>query len=901
MSIREKVFAAFMKEYTGHVSAMRDIRTLLEEESREGREIPVNALENGKIRAHTLKGASRAAGLPPVQVMAYTLELIFNRIKKQELTVDHSTLQLISMLLDAVEVYVAAADEMPGTVPDAPKDVFDAANRLLGTDVEAEALPRSAAKSKNKRQTPAGSGKRTIDREDVRRKILAVFLEEYKSHLESIRTALAAVDSGDTPPAPLLDEMFREAHTLKGAARAADIPAVQDLAHRLETLFTGLQNRSITHDGLFRRLVHRVLDSVEDYVTALQGTTAPVPPTDVLDAVEAFMKDLAPTDTGTVPWEPASIEPVPAAAIIKTTDSLRVSAGSLERLQKTADEIVTENRRHQFLDRHISTLRQLLSEVGLQWNHLFKSHHSELRQLEAHPEYSKIVSYLNYVNHHLQVIGREVRTLEKNQGALAQVSKMLGRSLQDDIRHARMIPAESEFQVFRKMVRDLARDQGKEVELRVEGFDVQADRLVFQRLKDPLMHILRNAVNHGIEPPEERTRKEKNTTGTVHLQIAVKDGRLSIIVTDDGQGIDYARIAQTAVKKKIVTKEEAENADKAELIQLLTQPGFSTAPMITEMAGRGMGLSVVKEAVNRLQGTFYIGSSPTGGSVIKISVPLTVSTTRILLVEVNRQLFGIPSSRIDRLLHVDVGDVDTLEGKPVIYPGPRPVHFLSLGYLLDIGETTLFSRRNRIPAIVLKAAPHSLAVAVHRFIGEEQVIVKDLPMPLTQSQFFTGAFIRADGSVALILNPTALATAFKGEKQAITLKTEEAQSEPESHKARILIVDDSITTRTLEKTILDAHGYDVYMAVDGYEAFQFLQVNDVDLVITDVAMPRMNGFALVEEMKKDNRLQKLPVIIVSSMDRKEDRERGLSLGADAYILKQKFEQQNLLETIQQII
>ncbi len=909
--IQAKVFAAFKKEYKNHLES---IRSFLSENTTTAPP-PAAKFDKIKISAHTLKGAARAASLPHVQVLALGLEMLFSRIRENTLTLEPGTRQTIQDVLDSVEEQVTAFSE--GNTPEKPAQLFQRLNRILDINIEEPGTPKKEKPRAPKPVQPPPPGptprprhsKLTLDREKIRQRVFAVFQQEYPSHLERIRRSLHALDeSGASGPSPApLEEAFREAHSLKGAARAADVPAVQAIAHRLESMFSRIKNKKLPYGPEVKRLINRLLDAVEDHITEPGETAAS---NLVLNDVDALLGDTSTpggpddlTANGDIP-EDDSLIPEYETGLPHhqpgKIESIRIDAQNLERLQKTAGEILTENQRHHIISDDIADLQALLDDLTRQWDHVYKTSRQQLRSLEANREYARISDYIHFVNHHVQLLAKNSRALQKNQKAFSQTGRFLGAKLQQNIKYARMIAAESVFHHFRKMVRDLARDEGKDIEFQVTGLDIQADRLVFQSLKSPIMHLLRNAVSHGLETPQERKDAGKPETAHIRFHLEVRGNRLLATVTDDGKGLDYHRITQTALKKNLITPKKAEKISNRELAQLLFHPGFSTARMITDLSGRGVGLSVVKDTVTRLQGEYVIRPGRDGGTSITLSVPLTVTTSRLLLVESESHIFGIPASGIEGLKRIRVDDIEHLEGKPVIRLNGNPIPLYSLSFLLDTGDPTLFTTRDQVPLVILKSGEHHLAAAVNRFLDEQNVVVKELPGTLRRFPHFSGGFIRPDGSVALILNPNALVDSLKTlGQQAITVKTQETPKEVK--KSRILIVDDSITTRTLEKTILDAHGYDVSMAVDGVEALNFLGINEVDLVITDIQMPRMDGFTLVGELKKDQRLKELPVIIVSSFDRKEDKERGMALGADAYILKQKFEQQNLLETIRQII
>ncbi len=472
----------------------------------------------------------------------------------------------------------------------------------------------------------------------------------------------------------------------------------------------------------------------------------------------------------------------------------------------------------------------------------------------------------------------------------------------------RMTPADTVFGGFRKMVRDLARDEGKEVEFHTEGMDVQADRLVLQALKDPVMHLLRNAISHGIGNPRERAASGKPAAGAISLRLEARGSRLRVSVEDDGKGIDTRRVAEVAVSRGLLTRAAAAAQSPREVMNLILQPGFSTSRDVTRLAGRGIGLAVVQELVTRIQGEVAIEPRAPAGTTVRISVPLTISTQHVLLVGCGAHTFGIPAASIAALARARMEDIEHLDGREVMRDASGPVPLARLSGLLDLPgpgapagavEDGQEESARALPVAVLRSGGERAGLIVDRLVDDRDALVKDLGLPGESSGIALGAIPLEDGAVAVVLNPAALMERFRDPGRRPALKP--AAAEPAPEPPSILVVDDSITTRSLEKSILEAHGYRVRVAVDGVEALEELRAAPADLVIADVMMPRMTGLELLQEMKKDQALAAIPVVIVSSLERREDQERGLSLGANAYIVKRKFDQRELLNTVKQIL
>jgi two-component system chemotaxis sensor kinase CheA len=723
-------------------------------------------------------------------------------------------------------------------------------------------------------------------REDLRAKLLVTFQAEHTEHLEAIRAFLAKAREGTAVPGEL-DEAFRHAHSLKGAARAVDLSAVRSLAHGLETLLSRVREKKLALDKPALKAAAAALDASEDMVASLFQNRPAADQGAALAAIEGFLGVAGSAAPASVPVAGADERPGPAP----TPESLRVSAESLDRLLKSSDQLLAESLRQDRVKGELSDLSRQLSELEKEWGLTRRAAASSLQDLARDPENARIVRYLDYAEHAVQALSRQTRAALLLQQRGAGALRNHAQELQEDVRQARMVSAESVFSDFRKMTRDLAREEGKEVELKLTGLGVSVDREVLQALKDPVMHMLRNALSHGIEKPEQRKAAGKSPEGAISLTLEASGSRLILTLDDDGRGLDLPRIRELAQKRGLLPP----GAPDENLRRVIFAAGFSTSRAITELSGRGMGLSVVSEAVRRLQGELSVPAKPGPGMRIVLSVPLTVSTHRLLLVTCGGQTFGLPALAVERMLRVRVCDVASVEGKPAIIIDGQAVALKSLAHILGLEKAA----GTPIPVVVLRSGPQRAAVSVDALFSEREAVIKPLTGPAGRIALVSGAILMEDGALALVLQVDKLLEAFQ-RQAAASFEKEGVQAEAKKVPS-ILVVDDSITTRTLEKSILEAHGYSVSVAIDGVEAMNRLRAAAFDLVIADIQMPRMDGFELLREMKKDARFSKIPVIMVTSLESRQDQEQGLSLGADAYIVKREFDQQEILNTIRQLL
>jgi two-component system chemotaxis sensor kinase CheA len=703
--------------------------------------------------------------------------------------------------------------------------------------------------------------------QDIRQRLLATFQVEHRDHVEHIRSLLALMAGTGAPPAEThLEEVFRRAHTLKGAARVVELRAVEQLAHRLETLFARVRQGEIPLSKEIIDLVQRALDAAEDSVAAMGEGRSPAPFTPVLQAIDRTL--------GVDP-EPAPV-PEPAAPVpaFQPLETVRVNAQNFDGLLRSAVELLAESQRQAQVTADLKRIAH--QAAGLQTG----------AGLD-HP-----------LQHNLRLLSKQINAVSRLQQQSAWTMTSLGKQLQRDVWQARMLPAETLFEGYRKMMRDLAREEGKQIDFEAASTGEHADRRVLDGLKDPLMHVLRNAVSHGIESPRDRTEKGKPAAGTVTLTISGDAQRLKIIVEDDGRGMDIAKILETAVRRKLLSAAEAARCSPQDAARLLFKPGFSTAPAITNLSGRGMGLSVVQEAVQQLQGEVDVQPRPGGGLSFRLSVPVSIATHRLLIVLTSGQPFALPVFWIERVQRIPLAAIQRLEGAPAILLEESAVPLFTLAHLLDLPALADKADRDskNIQVVILRSGGQRTAVAVDALMRHTEAVIQDLGAGHLAGGKVSGGITLDDGSVALVLNPAVLV-----EHSAAAKPMELAAETAEKLAPSILVVDDSITTRTLEKSILEAHGYRVRIAVDGQEALTLLRAEKADLVISDVQMPRLDGFGLLEAIKKDKNLLDIPVILVTSLERREDQERGLGLGADAYIVKRKFDQADLLSAIRQIL
>ncbi|GAW66132.1 chemotaxis protein CheA [Geoanaerobacter pelophilus] len=673
---------------------------------------------------------------------------------------------------------------------------------------------------------------------------LEIFCREAEEHLASLQSGLLVLERHPERTS-LLHELLRNAHTLKGSARMVGLSDISAITHTMEEQLKGMERGEREVNAHAVDLLLKGADAVALITSAL--LRGEVPDLDV----ERFVAEY---DRGELS------HPAPAegreAAPEQQSETVRANVKTLDQLVNLIGEMIINKKR---LEAKLSTLKgiaEALPGEEAQALSLFR------RDLEED------VLYLDYL----------IQELHEKAMAL------------------RMLPLRSICDGFERLVRDLAQQLGKEVRLQIAGHGIEMDRVLLEGLKPMLIHLLTNAVCHGIESPEKRAEAGKPREGVVSLSARHEGRSVLVEVADDGQGMDPARIKAAALAKGVIDPREAEAMSDEEALYLTFRTGFSTAEMVTDVSGRGVGMDVVKRNVERVKGNITLTSEKGSGSRISMQLPLTLSVIEALLVECGGECFALPLNYVQEILKVRPEEISLLGAGEVIKVRGVTTSLYSLAAMLELPRQAKGAQA--LAVIVLKLADQRLAFAVDAHLGSSEVVVKGLGKQFRRVRFLFGATIMGDGNPALILNvPDLFAAAANGGRAAVRDEAGGA----EARRFRVLVVDDSITTRTMEQSILLTHGYQVVTAVSGEDALDKCDAEDFDLIISDVEMPGVNGFELTRRLRESERYREVPVIIVSSLSRDEDKRQALQAGAQAYIVKGAFDQGMLLETVQMLI
>ncbi|MBS3026871.1 MAG: response regulator [Dolichospermum sp. DET50] len=573
---------------------------------------------------------------------------------------------------------------------------------------------------------------------------------------------------------------------------------------------------------------------------------------------------------------------------------VRVSADNLNRIMGLAGESLIEaNWLQPFADSMMS-LKSRMLDISRSLEQLQESIEQNLYEEEG-KEY--LVQARQQKQECIDYIGDRLNELELYVRRTASLSDRLYR----EVINSHMRPFEDGLQSFPRMIRDLARNLNKQVKLEIIGKSTPVDRDILKKLEAPLTHILRNAVDHGLELPEERIAAGKSPEGTIRLEAFHRGGMLAITISDDGKGIDRDQLRQKIINKNLVTTDMAAQLSDAELMEFLFLPGFSTAKQVTEISGRGVGLDIAKSMAQDVGGTVRANSQFGKGTSFHFQLPLTLSVVRTLLVEISGKPYAIPLARIDQIVTLERDEITDVENRQYFTMNDQNIGLIAANQVLELPA----QKQQNVPVfiVVISDQNSTYGLVVDKFLGERDLVVRPLDPRLGKVPDISATALLGDGSPILIIDVSDMVRSMNAILKGGNLSKVMMQAELESvtRHRRILVVDDSITVREMERKLLENRGYQVDTAVNGVEGWNAVRTNEYDLVISDIDMPRMNGIELVKQIKNNPRLNYLPVIIISYRDREEDRIQGLEAGADYYLTKSSFHDDTLINAVIDLI
>lgn len=748
-------------------------------------------------------------------------------------------------------------------------------------------------------------------------KLMATFREEAAEHIKALSDGLLEIEKNlpSNDRQELIETIFREVHSLKGAARSVNLQSILEICQTLETVLSLWKQDQIEISSDAFDILHATIDHIS------KAIVEPLDPSVMSNILEKL-------NSLTVKRKDQSL--AEKKPLIKAEENIKESIP--EKLENNAPPAPNQKQQEKTIRVSLEKINRFFQEAEetLMIKVFFKTQLVHLKQLQSNLfRQEKNLERLLDDFQILRQTFQEDQLKEKKWGLTKNIFKLLEKQLQEvrssredlnkllknaeqnahfvgitvdklleDLKKILMQPMGMLFETLPHMIRDISRELSKEIHVEFEGEDIEVDRRVLEGIKDPVIHLIRNAIDHGIELPQERARNNKPSFGTIRIAATGSEGNnVRLTIADDGHGLDLIKIKQASLKKGIVSQKELEAMSDEEAIKLAFHSDISTSPIITELSGRGLGLGIVSEKVDKLGGQTEIATFPGKGTTFTLTLPLTLATFRGVHISVSGQEFIVPTHNVERVFRAKPKDIKRAENRETIVFEDRSFSFIHLADLLGIQKTK--KTGGFLFALIVKAAEQTIVFGADIVHSEQEILVKGLGKQHIRVKNIMAATVVETGHVIPILNPVDLVKSSI-EVGVKTLSGEKANDGKVSKKS-ILLVEDSITTRLLFKNILTSEDYEVKTAVDGMEALEILQNQGFDLIVTDIEMPRMDGFALLEKVRAMPKMKETPVIICTALGSNKDRKKGIELGANAYLDKSSFNLQSFVSIVKKII
>ena len=754
---------------------------------------------------------------------------------------------------------------------------------------------------------------------DLKRRLLAAFRSESSDRMRVLFADFTRLEKGCEKDelAKVIESSYRELHSLKGAARAVGLSVVEEFCQTFESFFSVLKKNGLVPSPATCSLMLGWIDLLEDLLREENDSAEAVASAQVQLAL-ARMKEL--TDS------PKSIESVESTADDNGSLLDRSTEKGIENLPEQPQQ-ASETKRHDNGSVHSSmgdsvrVSSSFLTGLLLQTEELISSRNSQRTRVREGSELNNLFNSFARLFHDTYenradlfseedlklngLMGQKIDEFSRRLNALSASSRKAEweltakvNTLLDNFKDSMLLPFSSLLDVFPHMVRSLSMEQGKACRLEVTGEDVRIDRRILEMLHDPLMHMIRNSIDHGIENREERLAMGKAPVGSILFSITQTDREVvKIVYGDDGRGIDLDRLKAAAVSRGIISADEAEKLDRRSVLDLIFISGMSTSEIITDISGRGLGMAIARDKVESLGGSIVIASPKGKGIRVILNIPVALTSFRGIVVECGGRQYVVPKSGIRKVMLVRQDDISVAGDKETVFVFGRPVPLVGLADILE--QKRCETRGNAIAVLIIGKGRRTVAISVDGLSGEQDVMVKGMGALLKRVRNVSGFSMLGSGELVPILHaPDMARTALGIHSLSRVRAVVHRQSVPDVKT--VLVAEDSITSRMLLKNVLEAAGYNVLTAVDGLDALQKIEESMPDALISDVEMPQMDGFTLTSRVRKLDGSSSLPIILVTSLGSPEDRERGVESGADAYIIKSSFDQGNLLEVVKRL-
>ena len=961
-SFLEQLRKTFNIEAQEHLQEMGNLLIQLEKKTEDQQKAQI--IEKIFRAAHSLKGAARSLDLTEVESICQALEDVF-ALMKEGYHFDNQ--KYFDVLHQAFEVTHNAIFEPQKNNSMRVVNIIDKLSKIVNSVKETSQKDIEIPKEKNTSRNSQDNGESSVqttdddgsnydifEDEEFLKELKETFTTDAIEYLNEISEGLISLEKIENieKANEVLRNIYRTAHSLKGGAASLRYQDFADICQEVESIFSLLKGQNVSYQTELFDVLHTSVNLLNVYIKALmEGSETPQKAEieELISQLKQHQKQLlqqpkhpenlhnvAATEKQVESVEvnnivPPKPEPVNTAltdiplsqnnkkAVPTRTDknlgySIRIPTHRLDKLMYQSEEILVSKLSLGRLKTELSESLQNIEQWRKEWHKVKPEVHfinryihkspDQLFQKPLHGKLDKIVHYLQINEQNLNLLYYTLQHLVSySEADYRQLSNSVDNLL-DDAKKLLMLPAKTVTQLFPKLVRDLARSLEKEVDFEVFGDELEIDKRILEVIKDPLIHIVRNCLVHGMETPEERQLSRKPPKGQVRLSFSQLDaGKIEIKISDDGRGLDPEKLKATAIRKGLITSEDAMGMSDHEAKHLIFKSQFSTAEIITDLSGRGLGMSIVREKIQDLGGYIQLESEVNRGTTFKIVLPLTLSRFRGTLIQSGTQRYVFPTNNVLRVIRIKPTDISFVKNKTTITFENQVLAYAHLNQLFTsnpASDSSYEDNEQLIQVLIVGSGEKVFAFGCDRVIQEQEVVVKPLGKQIQRVKNFSGATVMGDSSVVLIVNVSDLiATASKTQANPY-LATQTIQTGKKVKKS-ILIAEDSITTRTLMKHILEASGYNVQTAVDGAQALEFAQSQHFDLIVSDVEMPRLNGFLLTEALRDNPKTAETPIILITTLGSKEDQARGIKAGANAYIIKSQFDQTNLLETIGRLI
>ncbi|MBI3585025.1 MAG: hybrid sensor histidine kinase/response regulator [Nitrospinae bacterium] len=895
----EKLFEIFKIECDEHIQKLNSGILTLEEN-------PDNpALLSEILRdAHSLKGAARMIDFKSIEEISHNLETILGKIKKGEITLSTEITNLIFNSLENIAEIVKIISQ------GGREDEVDVSSLIEQLKQVSKGELISKPATKKQKAVEEKDSVLSLPKEDVTVD-MNLFIEETTDSYQSLVNSLIKIEKSPQNKKDSvlnlpkeIESAYNQIHALKGSARMIKHNEMDSLSLAMEQILSGVMDKNIVITAPLISTLLSGADFIKIFIHQIGSEMNPpynwqnsdeVLPKDIdqkafknlIAAINLFNPTPAEVSTKT-PAPKKGYKPGEEASAIQPKSTVRVSSEKLDRLMEEVGELLIMKLKAK---QRVTHVQSIINDC----NSAKQAFKKDKRSI--HLNTSQVSSQWSVVSNQLSVFSDRLDSLHRTLSDDSHQLSLIIENLQDDIKKTRLLPFHTIMGAFPKMVRDIAVSENKKVRFEFSGGDIELDKYILEEIKSPLMHMLRNSIDHGIEPPDERIKSNKTEDGTIKIILSQKGNNAIIEIIDDGRGMDIEDIKGSAVKKGLYTEKEIHQMKERQILNIIFQPGFSTSKMITDISGRGIGMDVVKATIEKLNGTIDIEALKDKGTRFVLTIPLTLSITHAIKFFIGNEICYIPINMVERIIKVEEKNLPTIEGGLAVHYNGSTIPYVRMQQILDISESDKKEDAERL-AVILKTGNTMAAFAIDKFIGEEDITIKGLGNYMKRVRNVSGVTIMSDGNIAPILNVTDMINTIQ--LRGITSAMRKKERVDIKKNLSILVVDDSIMTRTLEKNILESYGYDVVTAIDGQDAILKIREKNFDVIVSDVQMPNMSGLELTEKIKQDNRYSKIPVILVTAMESDEDKKKGIQIGADAYIVKSSFDQSNLLTTIKRL-